>query len=415
MNPMTTRRRRAGGAALAALVLTLALGACSASIAADDPGGTVASSGGASASGPAAPTSSADPSGPDGRPHVPGYAYGEFPPIPLFTLPDLAMLDSSLSAFGARMATGLASVPGIQVAPNRCDPAGRVQNDDAGILLYGDGSGRYVGPDGSVVNYGDGSGGYRLDGTDVTVYGDGSGSYRKGPVSIVSYGDGSGSYADATVSIHLYGDGSGTYTRRSEVNTNYGDGSGQWTDGTVTVHNYGDGSGGYSAPGLEIVNYGDGTGLVNGTPVELEKIATVPRLGTFPTMGSIKPVKACAVTVSLPDNVLFDFDQSTLRPEATTVLAEVATVLNAAAPPTAQVQGHTDSIASDDYNQALSERRAAAVVAALQPSLTATTLQPKGFGETEPVAPNTVKGADHPAGRALNRRVDIVIPTARTQ
>jgi len=287
-----------------------------------------------------------------------------------------------------------------------------VQDDDAGILLYGDGSGRYVGPDGSVVSYGDGSGSYRLDGTDVTVHGDGSGSYRKGPVSITSYGDGSGSYDDGTVSIHLYGDGSGTYTRGSEVTTNHGDGSGLWTDGTVSLHNYGDGSGGYSAPGLEITNYGDGTGLVNGQPVEVEKIAAVPRLGTFPTMGSIKPVKACAVTVSLPDNVLFDFDQSTLRPEATAVLAEVATALNAAAPATAQVQGHTDSMGADAYNQALSERRAAAVVTALAPSLTSTTLQPKGFGETRPVAPNTLKGADYPAGRALNRRVDIVIPTA---
>ena len=71
------------------------------------------------------------------RGHVPGYAYGQFPPVPLFTLPDLAILDTSLSGFGRMMAVALKSVPGVTVSPNSCDEAGRIHSDDAGIVLYG--------------------------------------------------------------------------------------------------------------------------------------------------------------------------------------------------------------------------------------------------------------------------------------
>jgi outer membrane protein OmpA-like peptidoglycan-associated protein len=70
-----------------------------------------------------------------------------------------------------------------------------------------------------------------------------------------------------------------------------------------------------------------------------------------------------------------------------------------------RVEGHTDSIASDDYNQKLSERRAQSVQRWLAASGGVKgTITPRGFGESRPVA-----GNDTPAGRQQNRRVEIVI------
>ena len=73
------------------------------------------------------------------------------------------------------------------------------------------------------------------------------------------------------------------------------------------------------------------------------------------------------------------------------------------------IEGHTDAIGSDADNQALSERRAAAVRGALEAALgSGYQYTSVGFGETRPVAPNTKPdGSDDPDGRALNRRVEI--------
>ena len=75
-----------------------------------------------------------------------------------------------------------------------------------------------------------------------------------------------------------------------------------------------------------------------------------------------------------------------------------------------EVDGHTDSKGADAYNLELSQRRAATVAKALQGDGLTAPLTIHGFGETQPVAPNTLKGADNPVGRQLNRRVELVIP-----
>ena len=70
-----------------------------------------------------------------------------------------------------------------------------------------------------------------------------------------------------------------------------------------------------------------------------------------------------------------------------------------------QVEGHTDSVGTDDYNQQLSEKRAGAVRDYLvQQSISADAIEARGFGKTEPVASN-----DTPEGRQQNRRVEMVI------
>ena len=73
------------------------------------------------------------------------------------------------------------------------------------------------------------------------------------------------------------------------------------------------------------------------------------------------------------------------------------------------IEGHTDAKGSEPFNQSLSERRAATVAEVLArryPNL-AGHLSPTGFGETRPIAPNEIGGADNPDGRAQNRRVEL--------
>jgi OOP family OmpA-OmpF porin len=63
-----------------------------------------------------------------------------------------------------------------------------------------------------------------------------------------------------------------------------------------------------------------------------------------------------------------------------------------------------------ENNIDLSRQRAAAVVTALSADGLGTPLIARGFGESQPVAPNAVNGKDNPAGRQLNRRVELLIP-----
>ena len=120
------------------------------------------------------------------------------------------------------------------------------------------------------------------------------------------------------------------------------------------------------------------------------------------------------IVIDLPSDVLFDFDQSTLRPDAIPVLAQAAQLIAAYPQAPVCINGHTDSKGSDSYNQALSVRRARAVAAQLQSGQTEQemqrTMQVRGLGESMPVAANTLPdGADNPEGRQRNRRVEIII------
>ena len=358
---------------------------------------------------PASPSpTTPSPTGPDVA-TVPGYGPGEFPPVPLFQLPDLGLLDAALSGFTYELTELVGDYPGLTIAPARCDEAGEVTSGPGSLLLYGDGSGTYVGPDGSSVNYGDGSGSFVIGGVSFTVYGDGSGTYAGNGLSITNHGDGSGSYVDseAGLSITVYGDGSGTWVRGGVSITNYGDGSGTSVDsvGGVSITNYGDGSGSFAGPEISMVNHGDGTGTVNGTSVEMSPLPAVDPIGVFPPMGALEPVTSCGTTITLDSAVLFDIDSYEIRPDAAAVLDSLAQALVDADVPAADVSGHTDSVRDEAWNQQLSEDRADAVTAALADLGVTAELTTVGYGESRPVASN-----DTDAGRQLNRRVEIFIP-----
>lgn len=113
--------------------------------------------------------------------------------------------------------------------------------------------------------------------------------------------------------------------------------------------------------------------------------------------------KACHVALY---GVLFDFNKSTLQPSSDAALQPVANLMAADRTLKLEVQGHTDNVGNDAYNQTLSEARAKAVVAWLtQHGVAADRLTAKGYGKAKPVADN---GSDD--GRAKNRRVEIADP-----
>ena len=345
---------------------------------------------------------------------VPGYRPGEIPPIPLFSLPaidvfasnaDKAVIDSASSQ--------LASVEGVTVSPAKCDGSSLISGS---TVFGGDGSAVSSSAGSTVVNGGDGSGVITEGSTTITYAGDGSGTYTNMTtmLTITVDADGSGTYTTPSTTFTLDGKGQGTYTDTAsgETITNNGDGSGTHTTRTVTVINNGDGTGSYTGPSLTIINNGDGTAQVNGQTIkDAPKVDKAAKLGKFPPGESLKPVESCGTLITLEDGVLFDFGKSDIRADAAQTLGKLATVLTNAKVPAAHVYGHTDSVSDEAFNQQLSEARANAVSGELKKDGVTATMDATGYGESKPVAPNeNADGSDNPAGRALNRRVEIFIP-----
>jgi len=112
-------------------------------------------------------------------------------------------------------------------------------------------------------------------------------------------------------------------------------------------------------------------------------------------------------------DTLFDFDKAVLRAEAGPVLRKLVEEVRSRTPgATYRVEGHTDAIGSDTYNDSLSRRRAAAVQAWLtrRGGVSARDVSAGWFGKRRPVVPNMrPDGTDDPEGRQRNRRVEIVV------
>lgn len=113
---------------------------------------------------------------------------------------------------------------------------------------------------------------------------------------------------------------------------------------------------------------------------------------------------ARGLIATMPD-VLFETNRFTLKPGARESMAKLAGILLAYPDLRLEVDGHTDSVGSDAYNQQLSEKRAASVRDYLaQQGIPISSVAVMGFGKTQPIASNATA-----AGRQQNRRVELVV------
>lgn len=345
---------------------------------------------------------------------VPGLKAGEIPAVPVFSIPSIGVFAQNSDKALIESTKELSTVPGISVSPAKCDGNGVVSGS---TILSGSGAGVTSSDSGSVINSGAGAGVITEGPVSIVYGGEGSGTYTNSETgeNITISSDGSGTYKSKTLSINVSADGSGTYDNSEtgvKINiSSTGSGTYEDTKNNIKYNNNGNGSGTYTSATLNIINNGDGTALVNGQSVKAEKLPPVAKVGKFPKVESLKPVKSCGTVITLQDGVLFDFGKYDLRPEAKATLTKLATVLNQAKVPAAQINGHTDSIGDDAFNQDLSEKRASAVATQLKADGVSANLETHGYGKTQPVADNTnADGSDNPAGRQANRRVEIYIP-----
>lgn len=120
--------------------------------------------------------------------------------------------------------------------------------------------------------------------------------------------------------------------------------------------------------------------------------------------GAVVGKDGCEVQVVIElQGVHFDFDKSTLKPESIVILDAAVKTMGEHGTIMVEVAGHTDSIASEEYNQKLSERRAKVVYDYLvSKGVSADRMTWKGYGELQPIATN-----DTEEGRAQNRRTEL--------
>jgi len=109
--------------------------------------------------------------------------------------------------------------------------------------------------------------------------------------------------------------------------------------------------------------------------------------------------------IELKQTVYFDFNKATIKPVSFALLDEVAQAMKDNPKIKVEVQGHTDSVGDDNYNLKLSQKRAESVrIYLIKKGIASDRMEPKGYGETVPIADNRTK-----EGRDQNRRVEFVI------
>ena len=352
-------------------------------------------------------------------PSVPTAAVLPIPRIPEITIPDFIGVTQQQLQFEQAMPAQLKTVAGIKVYPARCDNQQLISSNGS-LTQYSADNATQISDKGVVSIHQDGSGTSTNDRLTLEVQADGSGSLvAKGAsdddtgITLNVNADGSGTYVGPEGTISVDGKGGGTWVGKWGNITIHPDGSGSWTGDNDVVEIQANGAGTWVGSQMQ-TNHGDGTGTV-GPEEKTTQMAPwplAPKVGKLPLLNKLSmPGQVCGYVISLDDQVLFDFDQATIRPDASNILTELANALKQITASAIEIRGHTDSKGSDEYNQTLSENRAQAVLKALQQQTQLSNISAHGYGETMPVAPNELDGKDSPSNRQLNRRVEIFVKT----
>ncbi|HSC82874.1 MAG TPA: OmpA family protein [Pseudomonas sp.] len=182
-----------------------------------------------------------------------------------------------------------------------------------------------------------------------------------------------------------------------EAQYNIDQGDTEWAPSVGVGLNFGGGSKPVAAaePAPEVCSDSDNDGVCD----NVDKCPDTPANVTVDADGC--PAVAEVVRVEL--DVKFDFDKSKVKEESYGDIKNLADFMNQYPSTSTTVEGHTDSVGTDAYNQKLSERRANAVREVLvnQYGVGSERVNSVGYGESRPVADNATE-----AGRAVNRRVE---------
>ena len=349
---------------------------------------------------------------------VPGYALGEIPAISIPEIPNLSVSENPDAKITLDMAKKISSVPGITISPVKVEN-GNIVGGSYSMQIGKNGDGQYSDKNKSVQTDGNGAGQYEDDKVTIQRDEDGAGQYinKVTGVTLQVDKDGAGQYIDEKndLSIQVNKDGTGLYTdKKNNVTIYVNENDVRYVSTDIEMVNNGDGSGTYTnkSKNLVIENNGKGKAKItfNGQTTEvdakpLEKPGKLAKLEMVPLVPSIE---ANSILINLDSEVLFDVDKYDVRvhPEAEEVLKNLAIVLKEMDVKNFEIDGHTDSDGSDEYNQVLSEKRANSVKNFLVSQGVTAEITTKGYGESKPVASN-----DTAEGKQKNRRVEIIIPT----
>ena len=349
---------------------------------------------------------------------VPGYALGEIPTISIPEIPNLSVSENPDAKITLDMAKKISSVPGITISPVKVED-GNIVGGSYSMQIGKNGDGQYSDKNKSVQTDGNGAGQYEDDKVTIQRDEDGAGQYinKVTGVTLQVDKDGAGQYIDEKndLSIQVNKDGTGLYTdKKNNVTIYVNENDVRYVSTNIEMVNNGDGSGTYTDKSKNLVIENDGKGKAkitfNGQTTEvdakpLEKPGKLAKLEMVPPVPSIE---ANSLLINLDSEVLFDVNKYDVRvhPEAEEVLKNLAIVLKEMDVKNFEIDGHTDSDASDEYNQVLSEKRANSVKNFLVSQGVTAEITTKGYGESKPVASN-----DTAEGKQKNRRVEIIIPT----
>ena len=347
---------------------------------------------------------------------VPGYALGEIPAISIPEIPNLSVSENPDAKITLDMAKKISSVPGITISPVKVEDS-NIVGGSYSMQIGKNGDGQYSDKNKSVQTDGNGAGQYEDDKVTIQRDEDGAGQYinKVTGVTLQVDKDGAGQYIDEKndLSIQVDKDGTGLYTdKKNNVTIYVNENDVRYVSTDIEMINNGDGSGTYTDKSKNLVIENDGKGKAkitfNGETTEvdakpLEKPGKLPKLEMVPPVPSIE---ANSLLITLDSGVLFDVDKYDVRPKAEEVLKNLAIVLKEMDVKNFEIDGHTDSDGSDEYNQVLSEKRANSVKNFLVSQGVTAEITTKGYGESKPVASN-----DTAEGKQKNRRVEIIIPT----
>ena len=347
---------------------------------------------------------------------VPGYALGEIPAISIPEIPNLSVSENPDAKITLDMAKKISSVPGITISPVKVEDS-NIVGGSYSMQIGKNGDGQYSDKNKSVQTDGNGAGQYEDDKVTIQRDEDGAGQYinKVTGVTLQVDKDGAGQYIDEKndLSIQVNKDGTGLYTdKKNNVTIYVNENDVRYVSTNIEMVNNGDGSGTYTDKSKNLVIENDGKGKAkitfNGQTTEvdakpLEKPGKLAKLEMVPPVPSIE---ANSLLIALDSEVLFDVDKYDVRPEAEEVLKNLAIVLKEMDVKNFEIDGHTDSDASDEHNQVLSENRANSVKNFLVSQGVTAEITTKGYGESKPVASN-----DTAEGKQKNRRVEIIIPT----